>query len=68
MHLELDWELSFYKQEAVCPRDEASDSSIPRPIAFASKILSDTEKNTERETLGILHGLENFIITALQEI
>ena len=41
----------------------APDNSILRPITFASKRLSHAEKrynNIERETLGILHGLEKF--------
>ena len=46
-----------------CPRDTAPENNILRPIAFASKSLSSTEKrysNIEREALGILHGLEKF--------
>ena len=40
-----------------CPKDEAQDNSILRPIAFASKSLTRADKrysNTEREALGIL--------------
>ena len=46
-----------------CPRDESLDKSILRPIAFTSKSLTGAEKgysNIERETLGILYGLEKF--------
>ena len=46
-----------------CPRDTAPDNSILRPIAFASKSLTSSERsysNTEREALGILHDLEKF--------
>ena len=42
-------------------RDTVPYNSILRPIAFASKSLSSTEKkysNIEREVLGILHGLK----------
>ena len=40
-----------------CPRDEALDNSILRPIVFMSRSLSHAEKrysNIEREALGIL--------------
>ena len=71
MCLEFDWELPYYRQEAIqaTPRDEAPDNSILRPILFVSKTLSSVEKysNKEREALGILYGLEKFIITALWE-
>ena len=46
-----------------CPKDEAPDNSILRPIEFTSKSLARAEKrysNIERETLGILCGLEKF--------
>ena len=46
-----------------CSRDMALDNDILRPIAFASKSLSSTEKrynSMEREALGILHSLEKF--------
>ena len=42
-------------------RDEAPDNRILRPIAFSSKSLTRAEKRysyIERETLGILYGLE----------
>ena len=48
----------------------APDNSILRPIAFARKSLSITEKrysNIEREVPGTLHGLKSSIITASQE-
>ena len=44
-----------------CPRNETSDGSALKPIAFACKGLSATEKKyskIEREALGILHGLK----------
>ena len=44
-----------------CPRYEASDHSIFRPITFSSKSLAGAEKrhnNIEREALGTLCGLE----------
>ena len=43
-----------------CPRDEAPDNSILRPIAFSSKSLTGAEKryiNIERRALGILYSL-----------
>ena len=46
-----------------CPRDKAPDSSILRPIAFASISLSSADRrysNIEREALDILHWLEKF--------
>ena len=46
-----------------CPRDEVSDNSILRPIAFVSKRLSSTDKrysNMEKKTLGILCGIKKF--------
>ena len=46
-----------------CHRDEASDNSIFRPIAFINKTITRAEKsynNIEREVLGILYGLEKF--------
>ena len=46
-----------------CQRDKAPDNSILRPIAFASKSLSNAERrysNIEREALGILHRLKQF--------
>ena len=46
-----------------CHRGEVPDSSILRPIAFTSKILTEAGKrysNIEREALGILYGLEKF--------
>ena len=46
-----------------CPRDEAPDNSILRPIAFMSKSLSSAEErysNIERQELGKLHGLKKF--------
>ena len=46
-----------------CPRGIAPDNSILRLIAFASKSLTSTESwcsNSEREALGILHGVEKF--------
>ena len=46
-----------------CPKDTAPDNTILRPITFASKSLTSGEprySNTEREALGILHGLERF--------
>ena len=44
-----------------CPEDIAPDNTILRPITFTSKSLTSAEQrynNTEREALGILHGLE----------
>ena len=52
------------------PRNEVPDNSALQPIAFASKGLMSTETHysaIERELLGILHGLENSITTALQQ-
>ena len=46
-----------------CQRDKIPDNRILRPIVFASKSLSGTERrhsNIEREALHILHGLEMF--------
>ena len=46
-----------------CQRDITPDNTILRPIAFASKSLTSTERgysNIEREALGILHGLKRF--------
>ena len=46
-----------------CQKDIAPDNTILRPIAFASKSLASADcryNNTEREALGILHGLEKF--------
>ena len=46
-----------------CPRDNAPDNSILRPITFASKSLSSAERryrNIKRDALGILHRLEKF--------
>ena len=43
--------------------EDLPDSSLLRPIAYASKSLTDTEQrysNIEREALAILHGLEKF--------
>ena len=45
------------------PRDMAPNNKILRPIAFASKSLSSTEKrysNIEREAPDIIYGLEKF--------
>ena len=41
-----------------CPKEEAPDNSILRPIAFTTEILTGIEKrysNTERGALGILY-------------
>ena len=46
-----------------CHRDEVPDDSILRPTAFSSKSLTGAEEkysNIERESLGILYGLEKF--------
>ena len=46
-----------------CQKDTVPDNNVLCSIAFASKILTGTEyrySNIERETLGILHGLEKF--------
>ena len=46
-----------------CYREEVPNNNILRPLAFASMSLSTAEKryiNIERETLGILLGLEMF--------
>ena len=46
-----------------CHRDEVPDNSILRPIAFASKGLTGTEKRyskIEREAFGILYDLDKF--------
>ena len=46
-----------------CHRNEAPNNNILRPIAFASKNLTTTEKwyiNIEGEALGMLYGLEKF--------
>ena len=51
-----------------CPRDEAPDNIIFKPIVFVSKRLSSTEKrysNVERKALGILYGLKKSTTTAL---
>ena len=51
-----------------CEHDEALDNMILYPVAFASKSLSSAEwqySSIEREPLLILHGLKNFITTAL---
>ena len=47
----------------IWPKDAASDKYVLRPIAFASKSLSNTETHynkIEREGVGILHGLQKF--------
>ena len=44
-------------------RNERPDNATVWPVAFFSKSLTSTEmcyRNTERESLGILHGLEKF--------
>ena len=49
------------RDDTACPEDIAPDNTILRPIAFASKCLTSAEhrySNTEREALGILHGLK----------
>ena len=46
-----------------CPRDEAPNNSILRPIASTSKSLSSAEErysNIEREALSILYRLKKF--------
>ena len=55
--------LGMTRNGTSCIRDTAPDNNILRPITFASKSLSSTEKrynNIERESLGILHGLKKF--------
>ena len=47
-----------------CQKDVAPDNTTLHPIAFASKSLTGAEhrySNTEREALGIIHGLEKFL-------
>ena len=54
---------------ATCQKDTMPDNTILYPIAFASKSLTGAEHRysyIEREALGILHGLKNFIIIVLQ--
>ena len=49
-------------------KDTVPDNTILHPVTFASKSLTGTEhrySNIEREALGILHGLKNFIIIVL---
>ena len=51
-----------------CPKDEAPDSSILRPIAFASKSLAGAGKNTaieKEKQYAYYMGLKNSTITAL---
>ena len=58
------------KDNMNCHRDKVPDTSILRPIAFASKSLTGAEKrysNIEREALGILYGLEKFHYYSLSE-
>ena len=46
-----------------CQKDTVLDNTILCPTVFGSKSLTGTEhrySNTEREALGILHGLEKF--------
>ena len=48
----------------LCQKDTVPDNTIPHPIIFASKGLTSAEhrySNIEREVIGILHRLENFI-------
>ena len=68
--VELGAHLLQARKGTCCPRDELPDSGILRSIFYASKSFSALERkysNIERETLGILHCLEKFITTALQE-
>ena len=63
MFLEWDWKLPYYKLEVVQAVQEitAPYNSILRPIAFASKSISSTEReysNIEREALDKLYGLK----------
>ena len=50
---------------ATCQKDTAPYNTILRPNVFASKSLTSAEwrySNTEREALGILHGLKNLLV------
>ena len=52
-----------------CHKDMVPDNTILHPIALASKSLTGIEhsySNIEKEALGILHGIENFITIASQ--
>ena len=49
-------------------KDAVPNNTILCPITFASKSLTGAKcrySNIERETLGILHGLKNFMIIVL---
>ena len=51
------------REGMTCPRDVTPDAAMLRPIAFASKSVSNAEthySNIQREALGILHGLQKF--------
>ena len=61
--IELGTALLQPRDGTTCPKDNAPDKTILRPIAFASKSLTSAEcrySNIERVVLGILHGLEKF--------
>ena len=61
--IELGAALLQTRDGTTCPKDIAPDTTILRPIAFASKTLTSAEwrySNIEREALGKLHGLEKF--------
>ena len=55
--------LSQTRDGTTCPKDNAPDNTILRPILFTSKTLTSAEQkysNIERGALGILHGLNKF--------
>ena len=61
--VELGASLLHTREGMSCSRDVALDSNVLRPITFTHKSLSAVEgrnRNIERETLAILHGLETF--------
>ena len=58
-----------HEKEQHVRKETVPDNTILHPIAFAGKSLIGAEcrySNTEREALGILHGLKSFITIALQ--